>query len=78
LPLKGLERKLVTSWLLLLVLPSLALVFALLAPGLWTKSAKWILPGLLRVSVVLVLSATFFAVAIALRMGARLLQRKRL
>ena len=77
MPLKGLERKLVASWLLLLMLPSLALVFALLAPGLWTKSAKWILPGLLGVSLVLVLSATFFAIAIALRMGARLLKRTR-
>ena len=78
MPLEGLERKLVTSWLLLLVLPALALVFALVAPGLWAKSGKWILPALVVVSVVLVLSATFFAIATALRMAGRLLKSKRL
>jgi len=52
-------------------------VFALLAPGIWSKSGKWILPVMVSVSVVLVLSTTFFAVAIALRMAANLFKRKR-
>jgi hypothetical protein len=77
LALKGLERKLVTSWLLLLVLPVLALALVLGAPGLWAKSGKWILPSLLAVSVVLVLSAMFFVIVIAFRMSARALKRKR-
>jgi hypothetical protein len=71
------ERKLVSSWLLLLALPALALAFALLAPGLWSKSGKWILPLVLGVSVVLVFAITFLAVAILLRMGKRILKRER-
>jgi hypothetical protein len=73
----GLERKLVSSWLLLLALPALALAFALLAPGLWSRSGKLILPLLVSVSVVLVFAIIFLAIAIALRMGTRFLRRKR-
>jgi hypothetical protein len=73
----GLERKLVTSWLSILALGALTLAFALLAPGFWSKSARWIVPAVVSVSLVLALSTIFFAVAIAVRMAANLLKRKR-
>jgi hypothetical protein len=72
-----LERKLVSSWLLLLALGVVTLAFALLAPGLWSKSGKWILPLVVSVSVVLVLSMALIVVAIAVRIGVGLLRRKR-
>jgi hypothetical protein len=73
----GLERKLVTSWLSILALGALTLAFALLAPGMWSKSARWVLPAMVGVSAVLALSIIFFAMAIALRMSGRFLKRKR-